>query len=91
MADKRGGKREGAGRKPYLYLNLREEIMQRDPKAIDTFVEYLLANYMEDSKLMIWVGEHIFGKPQQNIDVTTLGKELPQPIMHVVPDNDSDK
>jgi hypothetical protein len=87
----KGGARPGAGRpKGSKYLDLRAELEKRDPEALDTFIEFLLANYMEDTKLMIWVGEHLFGKPQQNVDVTTNGKDLPQPILNVL-DNNSDK
>lgn len=74
-----GGKRPGAGRKPgSKTLVLRDLLKQKD---IDTFLEYLLANYMEDTKLMIWMGDHLFTKPRQEVDVTTNGKELPQPII----------
>lgn len=34
-------------------------------KDIDTFMEFLLANYMEDSRLMVWMGDHLFGKAPQ--------------------------
>jgi hypothetical protein len=71
MAGKNGGARPGAGRKKgSKYLDLRAALEKKDPKAIDTFLEFLLANYMEDSKLMIWMGEHIFGKPTQEVDVS---------------------
>jgi hypothetical protein len=65
----KGGARPGAGRpKGSKYLDLRAELEKRDPEALDTFIEFLLANYMEDTKLMIWVGEHLFGKPTQPIE-----------------------
>ena len=58
-----GGKREGSGRKKgSKTLQLRDYLKQQD---IDTFVEFLLANYMEDGRLMIWMGDHIFGKAVQ--------------------------
>lgn len=57
-----------------MYLDLRAELKKLDEKngtnTIETFLEFLLANYMEDSKLMIWMGEHIFGKPTQPLDVS---------------------
>lgn len=63
MAGKNGGKRPGAGRKPgSKSLVLRDLLSKKD---IQTFLEFLLANYMEDSKLMIWMGDHIFGKAPQ--------------------------
>jgi hypothetical protein len=50
---KRGGKRQGAGRpKGSGNLSLRDYLKQSD---IQTFIEFLLANYMEDSRLMIWM------------------------------------
>jgi hypothetical protein len=85
MAGK-GGKRLGAGRKPgSKMLTLRDYLSKKD---IDTFVEYLLANYMEDSRLMVWLGEHLFGKAPQAIDLTSGGDKLPTPIMYV-PGDDS--
>ena len=87
----RGGKREGAGRpvgtpnKPVLM----ELLLKRDPDALDTFIEFLMDNYKESDKLMIWMGDQIFHKAPQSIDHTTLGKELPQPIMQITPPEDA--
>ena len=76
-----GGKRPGAGRKPgSKSLQLRDYLKQKD---IDTFIEFLLANYMEDSKLMTWMGDHLFQKLPQAVDVTTNGKDLPVPIINL--------
>jgi hypothetical protein len=30
-------------------------------------MEFLIDNYKEDARLMIWMGEHIFGKALQTI------------------------
>lgn len=91
----KGGARPGAGRpKGSTYISLREMLQERGKKDkkdyIEEFIEFLLANYMEDSKLMIWFGEHLFGKAPQSLDVTTNGKDLPQPILHVLSDNKRD-
>lgn len=43
-------------------LSLRDYMSEKD---IQTFFEFLLANYMEDSKLMIWMGDHLLGKAPQ--------------------------
>lgn len=69
-----GGKRPGSGRKKGSpTITLRELLTKKD---IDTFMEFLLANYMEDAKLMVWMGDHIFGKAPQALDLTSGGKPL---------------
>lgn len=87
---KKGGKQPGAGRPKGSknHLSIRDYMTEKD---IETFFEFLMANYMEDSKLMIWVGDHLLGKAPQSIDHTTLGKELPQPLLNVLQHNDSDR
>jgi len=77
---KKGGKQPGAGR-PKGSKNLYSMQDYFSKKDVDTFVEFLKANYMEDTKLMVWLGEHLFGKPSQAVDVTTNGKDLPVPII----------
>lgn len=75
---KHGGKRPGAGRplgtpnKPVLL----ELLLKRDPEALNTFVEFLMDNYKESDKLMVWMGDQIFHKAPQNVDVTSGGKPL---------------
>lgn len=67
----RGGKREGAGRKPGKMLRLLELLETKgktDKKNyVDEFVEYLLENYKKDSRLTAWMADHIFGKAPQPI------------------------
>ena len=60
----KGGKRPGAGRPKGSGLNLKSYLTEMD---IKTFIEFLLANYMEDARLMMWMGDHIFGKAPQPI------------------------
>lgn len=60
----KGGARPGAGRKPGKMLALTDYLKKKD---IDTFVEFLLANYMEDTRLMTWMGDHLFGKAPQPV------------------------
>jgi hypothetical protein len=80
----RGGKRTGAGR-PKGSPNVRASIYHYFTEAdIAEFFEFLKDNYKEDMRLMQWVGDHILGKPQQAIDHTTNGKELPQPILQAL-------
>jgi hypothetical protein len=60
----RGGAREGAGRKPGKTLRLLDLLKQSQ---IDEFIEFLIDNYKEDARLMMWMGDHIFGKAPQAI------------------------
>lgn len=84
----KGGKRPGSGRKPGKALRLLDLLKKGQ---IDEFIEFLIDNYKEDSRLMIWMGDHIFGKAPQAIDLTTKGKELPQPLLHVLNNNGHQK
>lgn len=60
----RGGKRIGSGRKKGKSLNLKAYLTEKD---IKEFVEYVLDSYNEDTRLMTWLGDHIFGKAPQPI------------------------
>jgi len=60
----RGGAREGAGRKPGKTLRLLDLLKQEQ---IDEFLEFLIDNYKEDARLMMWMGDHIFGKASQPV------------------------
>ena len=62
----KGGKQPGAGR-PKGSKNLYSIKDYFKKKDVDEFVEFLKANYMEDTKLMVWLGEHLFGKVPQAI------------------------
>jgi hypothetical protein len=60
----KGGKRPGAGRP----VGSKNKYSIHDYFTADdvvTFVEFLKDNYMEDTKLMTWLGDHLFGKPAQ--------------------------
>lgn len=90
----RGGKRPGAGRPEGTKSSklTRASIFEYFSEAdIAEFFEFLKDNYKEDMRLMQWVGDHILGKPAQSIDHTTLGKELPTPILNALPSDDSPK
>lgn len=82
----RGGKRTGAGRpvgsknEKNARVTIHTYFTQAD---IEEFFEFLKDNYKEDMRLMQWLGDHLLGRPPQSIDHTTLGKELPQPIMQI--------
>lgn len=34
---------------------------------LEEFLDFLLANYMEDARLLTWMGDRIFKKPPQEI------------------------
>lgn len=75
----KGGKREGAGRKSKA-----EEL-----KVANTAIEAITEKYGSlkqgftallnsgEQALIKWVFEHAAGKPQDKVDVTTNGKDLP--------------
>lgn len=74
-----GGKRPGAGRKPKI-----EEL-----KIVNTAINAITARYgsleegfkallaTDEPSLIKWVFEHAAGKPQDKVDLTTNGKDLP--------------
>ena len=88
----RGGVRPGSGR-PVGSKNaksVRRTIETYFNEAdIEEFFEFLKDNYKEDMRLMQWVGDHLLGKPQQSIDHTTAGKEMPHPILNALPSDNS--
>jgi Family of unknown function (DUF5681) len=40
------------------------------------YLDFLIDNYKEDSRLMVWMGDHIFGKAPQSLDLTSDGEKL---------------
>lgn len=75
----RGGKREGAGR-PKGTPNKRLITDYWTEDEVKQFVEAGKDRYIDSDKLYIEFFQHLFGKPQQRVDLTTDGKELPQPV-----------
>ena len=76
-----GGKRDGAGRpagsKTLKLLELLEEKGKKEETDyVGEFLEFLIDNYKEDARLMIWMGDHLFGKAPQAVDVTSLGEAV---------------
>ena len=73
----RGGKREGAGRKP-----IAEELKARDTflKAIKEYykkesceeaqIQFIKDTLMESQRGQIFIAEHIFGKPEEKVNNT---------------------
>jgi hypothetical protein len=45
-------------------LKLHEVMKKKD---VDTFVDWLVTSYMDDSKVAIWMADHLFGKAPQPI------------------------
>lgn len=72
---KRGGAREGAGRKPVaeeqkvnsLFIEALKEMYKKDTddEAKKTFVKDTL---MESQRGQLFIAEHIFGKPKETVD-----------------------
>lgn len=48
-------------------LKLNEVMKKKD---VDQFVEWLLTSYMDDSKVAIWMADHLFGKAPQPLEHT---------------------
>ncbi len=74
-----GGKREGAGRKSKaeemkVANQAIEAITEKYGSLKDGFVALLASG---EPSLIKWVFEHAAGKPQDKIDLTTNGKDLP--------------
>ena len=71
----RGGKQPGAGR-PKGSKNkysIHDYFTKGDVKE---FVEFLKSTYMEDPRLMVWLGDQLFGKAVQPI-----GNDNGQPLL----------
>lgn len=45
------------------------------------FVQFVLETYMGDMALARWMGDQLFGRAPQSLDLTSDGKQLPQPII----------
>lgn len=74
--------------RPRGSLSPKERIREMFLANPDDFDEFL-QNYLNDRGNYKHVVELFDGKPHQSIDHTTLGKELPQPIINVLPANNS--
>ena len=75
MANRRGGARVGAGRKPgstnmARWLDSITEKERLDIKA------WILKNYQNNSALAVWVADHTFGKAPQPIEGAGSGGEI---------------
>lgn len=82
----KGGKREGAGRKPGpAWRPFRDYI---SPEEKQKFIDFILETYMGDMRLAQWFGNQLFGAAPQSIDHTTNGKDLPTPILGSIPKED---
>ena len=94
----RGGKREGAGRKP-----IAEELKARDTflKAIkeyykkesdeDAQIQFIKDTWMESQRGQIFIAEHIFGKPEEKVNKTHSFNEFSIKDIITFKDNVSDK
>ena len=85
--EKRGGARDGAGRKPKAEeQKLIEKLSPLEPKAYQA-----LENAIEDDQswaVKIFF-EYMYGRPKQAVDITSGGEKMQQPIISIDPlDND---
>jgi hypothetical protein len=71
----KGGKQPGAGRPKGSVTKPRfADYVSAEDRA--AFVEFILSTYMADMRLATWVGDQLFGKAPQGIDVTSGGSAL---------------
>jgi hypothetical protein len=63
-----GGKRPGAGR-PKGTTNVPRFSDYITDEERKKFVEFILDNYMGDMRLAQWMGDHLFIKPKQELEV----------------------
>ena len=94
----RGGKREGAGRKP-----IAEELKVRDTflKAIKEYykkesceeaqIQFIKDTLMESQRGQIFIAEHIFGKPEEKVNNTHSFNEFSIKDIITFKENVSDK
>ena len=94
----RGGKREGAGRKP-----IAEELKARDTflKAIKEYykkesceeaqIQFIKDTLMESQRGQIFIAEHIFGKPEDKVNNTHSFNEFSIKDIITFKENVSDK
>ena len=94
----RGGKREGAGRKP-----IAEELKARDTflKAIKEYykkenceeaqIQFIKDTLMESQRGQIFIAEHIFGKPEEKVNNTHSFNEFSIKDIITLKENVSDK
>lgn len=71
----KGGARKGAGRPKGSTNKVRfADYVSAEDKA--QFVEFMLSTYMADMRIATWIGDQLFGKAPQAIDVTSGGMAL---------------
>lgn len=80
---KKGGRPKGSFTKPRLADHMTSEQVE---EIIKTAQERAKEG---DARLIVFILEQIFGKAPQSIDHTTLGKELPTPILNNVQQEDN--
>jgi len=90
MADNKGGKRAGAGRKSKdEEKRIRDLVSPYVDGAIQKVIDIMVngdksSDQLAAAKLIL---EYRFGKPEQKQDITTNGKELNIPLMKWADDN----
>ena len=79
------GKKGGRPKGSTSSLRLADYVSEEDKK---NFIEFIMSNYMSDMRLATWLGDHLYAKPRQDIDVTSGGEKLPTPILAALPKKD---
>jgi len=90
----RGGKREGAGRKKGIASILAEKTRDYIAKRVAKENNAIVTKAVEQAKegnqqARDWLYNRAYGAPQQHVDHTSDGKELPTPILAHVSGDDS--
>lgn len=70
--------------RPKGSISPRDKIRQVFEENEELFEDWLI-EYISDPRNRKHVVELLDGKPHQSVDLTTAGKELPQPILNVFP------
>ena len=83
----RGGKRTGAGR-PKGTPNLPRFSDYVSDAERHKFADFVMDQYMGDMRLALFFGQNAYAAPIKHLDHTTLGKELPTPILAHVPSDE---
>lgn len=71
----KGGRQPGAGRPKGSTNKVRfADFVSAEDKA--QFVEFILSIYMSDMRVATWMGDQLFGKAPQALDITSGGQPL---------------
>jgi len=71
----KGGRQPGAGRPKGSVTRpqIRDYFTEEEIRAL---IDNLKERAKQDNKVAMWLGDHILGKPQQSVDMTSGGKPI---------------